>query len=204
MSGIHSEQMRVHLLKTAVSVTGELEGLLERYGYHVQWHADGATLADVAQHGNVETDCVLIDAMSAEGDGFLLLRALRQAEDSPAVIFIDGLNGNAKRAARMLSCLIEPRRPHENVSVSSFSPLSEQPAKRPGHLERFDALTCRERQVLELILHGMTSKKIARQLGISPRTVETHRVHIHSKLETKSLQELVWLAVDGGLRVPAE
>src|SRR5690606_8571295 len=114
MSDLHSEKMRVHLLKTAGAASGELEGLLEGYGYLVRWHDDGASLADAAQKGNVESDCVLIDAMSAEGEGLLLLKALRQREDSPAVIFIDGLDGNAKRAARMLLCLIEPRHPQMN------------------------------------------------------------------------------------------
>lgn len=204
MSDLHSEKMRVHLLRTAGAASGELEGLLDGYGYLVQWHDDGASLAEAAQKGNVETDCVLIDAMSAEGEGLLLLRVLRQTEDSPAVIFIDGLNGNAKRAARMLLCLIEPGYPKMKDRVRNHPSLFARSAEQTGHLERFDVLTSRERQIVGLVLQGMTSKKIARQLGISPRTVETHRVHIHAKLETKSLQELVWLAMDGGLAAPAE
>lgn len=204
MSGVHSEKMRVHLLRTAGTTSGELEGLLEGHEYLVQWHDDGASLAEVARKGNVETDCVLIDAMSAEGEGLLLLRALRQAEDSPAVIFIDGLNDNARRAARMLLSLIEPRHPQIKAHVRTHPSPVTRPTGRTIHLERFDVLTSREREVVGLILQGMTSKKIARHLGISPRTVEAHRVHIHAKLETKSLQELVWLAMDGGLATPAE
>ncbi len=199
MSGIHSEQMRLHLLKTPASVSVELQALLERYGYHVQWHTNSAALADAAQKGNVETDCILIDAMSAEGDGLHLLKVLRRSKDSPAIILIDGLNSDAMRVERMLSHFLKPVRLWDVVSMNGAPPIAAPAVRRSGDVERFEALTDRERQVLWLIFQGMTSKEIARKLGISPRTVEAHRVHIHTKLNTKSLQDLIWMAMDGGL-----
>lgn len=60
-------------------------------------------------------------------------------------------------------------------------------------------LSPREQEVLQLIALGYTSVEIARQLMISPRTVETHRAHIHEKLGCKTRAELVRYALHQGL-----
>jgi two-component system response regulator NreC len=62
-----------------------------------------------------------------------------------------------------------------------------------------DKLTNREVRVLRLIAHGHTSVEIARKLRISPRTVETHRAHIFTKLGITTRAELVHYALGRGL-----
>jgi two-component system response regulator FixJ len=57
--------------------------------------------------------------------------------------------------------------------------------------ERYAQLSPREREVLGLIVQGLTNKEIGRALGLSPRTVETHRAHLFDKLETDSLAQLI-------------
>lgn len=52
-------------------------------------------------------------------------------------------------------------------------------------------LTVREREIAQLIVNGLTSKSIGRLLGISPRTVETHRNAIMRKLDVRNIAELV-------------
>jgi DNA-binding NarL/FixJ family response regulator len=59
-------------------------------------------------------------------------------------------------------------------------------------------LSPREREVLKLIASGLSSKTIARELGISPKTVETHRVRLMTKLNLHSVAELVRYAVQTG------
>jgi two-component system response regulator NreC len=54
-----------------------------------------------------------------------------------------------------------------------------------------DKLTPREREVLRLIALGHTSVEIAHKLGLSPRTIETHRARIHRKLGLETRAELV-------------
>jgi two-component system, NarL family, response regulator NreC len=61
------------------------------------------------------------------------------------------------------------------------------------------ALTPREVEVLRLIALGHTSVEIARKLHLSPRTVETHRAHIHKKLELTTRAQLVRYALRRGL-----
>ncbi len=57
--------------------------------------------------------------------------------------------------------------------------------------ERFAQLSEREREVLGLIIEGLTNKEIGRALELSPRTVETHRAHLFAKLEADSLAQLI-------------
>ncbi|HYE40071.1 MAG TPA: LuxR C-terminal-related transcriptional regulator, partial [Ramlibacter sp.] len=57
--------------------------------------------------------------------------------------------------------------------------------------ERYRELSAREREVLGLIVAGLTNKEVARALGISHRTVETHRANLFAKLEVQSLAQLI-------------
>lgn len=57
--------------------------------------------------------------------------------------------------------------------------------------ERYAQLSAREREVLGLIVAGLTNKEIGRALGISPRTIETHRANLFAKLEAESLAQLI-------------
>jgi DNA-binding NarL/FixJ family response regulator len=59
-----------------------------------------------------------------------------------------------------------------------------------------DRLTEREREVFELIGQGVSSRQIAARLGVSPKTVETHREHIKEKLELTTGAELARYAVE--------
>ncbi len=60
-------------------------------------------------------------------------------------------------------------------------------------------LTGREREVLQLLAEGKTTKQIASQLGVSAKTIESHRQHIMSKLDLHSIAELTKYAIRTGL-----
>ncbi len=62
-----------------------------------------------------------------------------------------------------------------------------------------DQLTPREREVLERIANGDTNKEIAKRLGISPRTVETHRESLMAKVGIRTVAGLTKLALEEGL-----
>lgn len=61
-------------------------------------------------------------------------------------------------------------------------------------------LTPREREILKLIAHGLTTKEIAAKLFISIPTVETHRSNLMSKTGGRNMADLVRFAIDAGLR----
>ena len=61
------------------------------------------------------------------------------------------------------------------------------------------ALTDRERQVLSLLAEGLANKEVARKLGISVRTAETHREHLSRKLQISTVAGLTKYAIQHGL-----
>jgi two-component system response regulator NreC len=68
-----------------------------------------------------------------------------------------------------------------------------------GVVDRYDTLSEREREILQLVAEGHGNKRIAELLDISPTTVETHRAHLLHKLELHSTAEVVLYAVRRGL-----
>ena len=71
-----------------------------------------------------------------------------------------------------------------------------------GRVIGADPLTSRERQVLQLIAEGSTSKEVAVRLGVSTKTAETHRYHIMEKLNIHETAGLVRYAIRRGLIEP--
>ncbi len=67
--------------------------------------------------------------------------------------------------------------------------------KRIENEERLARLTPREREVMDLLVHGKLNRQVADELGISPRTVEVHRAAIKQKLHVQSLSDMVRLAL---------
>lgn len=70
-------------------------------------------------------------------------------------------------------------------------------------LKRYELLTTREREVLQLIAEGYTNVQIAKRLFLSPRTVETHRAHLMRKLGLRRHAELIHYALRLGI-IPHE
>jgi DNA-binding NarL/FixJ family response regulator len=68
-----------------------------------------------------------------------------------------------------------------------------------GITDRYDALSEREREVLQLVAEGRSSKEIADVLSISPATVETHRTHLLQKLGLRNTAEVVRYAARRGI-----
>jgi DNA-binding NarL/FixJ family response regulator len=71
--------------------------------------------------------------------------------------------------------------------------------KRAGADDSYDLLSSREREVLQLVAEGRSSKEIAGLLNLSTYTVETHRANIMQKLNLKGIPELILYAVRKGL-----
>lgn len=70
---------------------------------------------------------------------------------------------------------------------------------KKGIVDRYEALSEREREIFQLIAEGHSNKDIADLLSISVATVETHRAHILQKLDVHNTAELVLYAVRRGV-----
>jgi len=65
--------------------------------------------------------------------------------------------------------------------------------------KRYEGLTAREREVLAFVVAGLQNKAIAGELAMTERTVKFHRAHVMSKMEAKSIAELVRMAEQLGI-----
>lgn len=69
--------------------------------------------------------------------------------------------------------------------------MREIDRERSGVRIRLDKLTVREREVLDRLVQGKQNKQIAREMDISPKTVEAHRAKVMEKMNADSLVKLV-------------
>jgi two-component system CheB/CheR fusion protein len=148
--------------------------------------------------------CLLVDAVMPGMSGFALLDHLKAAGDPLPAIMITG-DGDVRTAVRAMQAgalnFIEKPVGETELLASIDQTLAltrDAPggaASRTATTARLAGLTVRERQILDLVLAGQPSKNIAADLGISQRTVETHRSAIMRKTGSKSLSELVRLAL---------
>jgi DNA-binding NarL/FixJ family response regulator len=122
----------------------------------------------------------LADVLEAGVDGYLL-------KDTDKSDILHGIRA-IMRGQRVFSP------PISDMITESF--LNKEPLP-PSNIKT--DLTKREREILELIVQGMTSKEIAKELYISPRTVDTHRSNLMEKLELKNIADLVRFALKNKL-----
>lgn len=78
--------------------------------------------------------------------------------------------------------------------VPLVTAVFHRPASAPPSV--LDALTAAERQVAERVAHGLTSRRIAEELFVSPRTVDAHLTHIYRKLDINSRARLAALVIE--------
>jgi two-component system response regulator FixJ len=138
--------------------------------------------------------------------GIDLLGRLKQATgDAYSVIMITGHGDVPTAVAAMRSGAFhfveKPFDPDALLSLvqDAFEHLSKavnEQSRLAALGERRESLTARERQVLDLLVHGLPSKLIAHELGISARTAEHHRAAVMRKMEARTLSHLVRMALD--------
>jgi two-component system response regulator FixJ len=156
----------------------------------------------------VEQGCVITDVRMPEMDGIELLRRLRESRFNMPVIVITG-HGDVPLAVEAMKAgaieFLEKPFDDELLLSAVRSALRQQEtdsrreAERALVLDRLATLSARERQVLEGLVVGHPNKTIAFDLGISPRTVEIYRANVMTKMEAKSLSDLVRMALSAGV-----
>lgn len=186
-----------------------LTALLQAAGHSTRTYTTlGAFRAGLVS--DAEPAVVLLDVRLPDGSGIDFLPELLTLAPRGAVIVMTG-HGDISLAVAAMKAgardfLEKPFDPQELLAsverIFETSPDIET-ARRKAELdarERLAQLTPRERDVLECLVRGASSKEIARQLSLSPRTVETHRAHLMTKSGAKSLSTLLRLAILAGFR----
>ncbi len=128
-----------------------------------------------------------------------ILTMLRDEEVFNAALALGVLGYVLKESAaeEILDCIraVMRREPFVSAKLSGYllrRALQEPVKAGPTML---DILTTAERRVLKLLARSMTSKEIALELGVSPRTIEAHRANIGSKLGLKGSHSLLRFAI---------
>ena len=181
---------------------GSLRAVLERAGHIVEDFAAGGDF--LASYRPGRGGCLLVDAYMAGMAGLELLQHLRATGDHLPVIMITG-GSDVRMAVDAMkagaSDFIEKPLAAADLLASikrawqHSQTLTEAATWRESAKTHLSRLTNREREILRLVLAGHSSKKIAGDLGLHQRTVETHRASILRKTESNSLPALARLAM---------
>ncbi|MCF1740928.1 response regulator transcription factor [Paradevosia shaoguanensis] len=194
----------VYLVDDDEAVRHALALLLSTVGIKVMGFADPQ--AFLAQVPKLAPGCLILDIRMPAISGLKLQeRLLEQGIDWPTIV----ISGHGDIEA----C----RRAFRNGAVDFLSkPIDEQDlidaiqkgqealervlsrrAEKAETLALLSSLTTRESEVLDRIAEGFTTRQIAEGLGLSPRTVESHRAAIGAKLGTTSQAEMTRLWLEG-------
>lgn len=148
---------------------------------------------DATQQIIAELRGVKIIALSMHGDRRFVLNMLKAG--AAGYMLKDDAFKNLAKAVRMVVA-------NKTYLSHEISGLLENSRRTPSSsLESADLqlLSCREREVLQLVAEGKTSNQIADSLHISAKTVETHRQQVIVKLNIKGVAELTKYAIREGL-----
>ena len=177
---------------------------------------DGLEAARLAK--SLQPDILVLDLMMSGVNGFEITRQVSKHSPKTGVVILsshsdesyvlEALQAGAKAYVPKESTSAELMRAIREVIAGHRylgSPLSERALEtymqktEANILDPYDTLTSVEREVLQLMAEGMTTKEVASSLNIDGKTVATHREHIMRKLNIRNVVELAKYAVRAGL-----
>jgi two-component system, LuxR family, response regulator FixJ len=182
--------------------------LLESYGYVVDAYSSPRHFLASLDAGSVSTRfaCLLLDMRMPEMTGLEAMEEVRKRNPSLPIVFISG-HGDVPLAVEAIRKgahnFLEKPFPDDALDAAIQGACRVDLSPPPIALDesaraRFEGLTAREKQVLQLVVQGKLNKVIADMLGISIKTVELHRLHAMQKMKASSLAHLVQLTMKAG------
>ena len=196
-----SDVKLVHLVDDDGAIRRSVGFMLKTSGFTVRTYESGVDLMKAV--GDLEAGCILLDIRMPGMDGIEVQKSLREKGVTLPVIIMTGHGdvGLAVKAMKAGAVDFIEKPFDKDLLLSSleegFRRLSQREATHDRKKDaevRLQALTPRERDVLEGLAQGLPNKTIAYDLGISPRTVEIHRANLMTKLQVRSLSEALRIA----------
>jgi FixJ family two-component response regulator len=184
------------------SVCESICAALETHGYSTKHYANGS--AFLKAYSIERNACLLVDACMPGMNGLELIAKVSAFPKAPRIIMMTA-HGDVKMAvAAMKAGAIDfLEKPFQKADLHASIERALSPEPEPGVLQqwrltaqdRIGTLTPRQRQVLDCLLLGRSSKFIAGSLSVSQRTIENHRAAIIRKTGAGSLAALLRMAV---------
>jgi FixJ family two-component response regulator len=168
--------------------------MLGRAGYAAEPFIEPKQL--LAAYVAAPAACVVTDVMMGDLDGFAFADRLRATDPATAIIFMTAwpTTANAVDSVRRHGGLDYLEKPIDETRL--LAAVREGVAwsvRRRAQLDRLVRLSPRERDVFALLVRGLSSKAIAAELELSPKTIEDHRAQIFAKTGTSGLAQLISL-----------
>lgn len=195
----------IYIVDDDASVRHGLSTLLEVSGYKVETFDCGEALLD---WNPVGLGCILLDVSMSGLNGFQVQRALVDRNSRIPIIFLTAFSDVPRVVSAMKNgaedFFIKPVDGAELVArieqaIKKFdAQLAEAYAQKKFSV-KLNNLTDREREILKLSIDGLSCKEIGNQLGLSHRTVESHRSHICTKAGVANLFDLLSSVSKAGL-----
>lgn len=177
--------------------------LLAQSGKHVEPYEDATGLASLDRFSGVFFTCDTGDLVEQ-----VIATVDPQVNAAGVIAYSDRLD--ARRMFRAIRAGVidymggpqfDSKQLLEAIHSAELSVLRDaaKRIRKPGHGNLRHTLTLRERQILEFMAAGSTSREIGQTLGISPRTVEIHRANMQLKLRAYNAPHAVRIGLDAGL-----
>ena len=204
-----TNEATVFVVDDNVGVRKSLRALLESAGLAVETYASGEEF--LAAYEPERPGCLVLDVRLRHSSGLDLQDDLRRRKVMLPIIVLTG-HGNVPTSVRALKAgavdfLQKPAPPKlllERIRAALDSDRQGRAVttERSVVMQRLAHLTPREREVMELLIVGKTSKEIAVAMHVSVRTVEGHRRMVLSKMHVSSAAQLVRIVLGTREAVP--
>ena len=192
------QKQTVFVVDDDAAVRDSIKELVESVGLQAEGY--DSALAFLYAFESQRPGCLVLDVRMAEMSGLILQERLNELEASIPVILLTGHGDVPMAVQAMRSGAVDfIQKPYREQALldSINAALAKDVAARFSSVatddleQRLSSLTGREREVLDQILSGLTSKEIARELGVSPRTVEAHRKNLLQKMGMATIKLLM-------------
>lgn len=192
----------VHIVDDNATFCKTIGDRLKDFGYEVSTYPSAQHLLDRLPSNEVPS-CILLDVRLPGMSGPELQERLIELGSTLPIIFLTGY-ADFPATVRTIKAgaqdfLIKPISSDQLLQAVDRA-LEQHDAARPlksmreAFLSHLATLTPRERQVFELVIRGQINKQIASTLGTTERTIKAHRSHVMTKMQVRSLPELVSLS----------
>ena len=181
-----------------------LKALFKTVGIDALTYQSADEFLTRAGSANGRPSCMLLDVRMPGLGGLGLLELLRKERRHLPVLMVTG-HGDINLAVQSMKLGAEDfiEKPYQPQQLLDSVQEVLRRYRKNGGLDvsnaevaaRWESLTPREREVFDLVVQGLPNKAVAYDLGISIRTVETHRARIMEKMKARTLAALVLMSV---------